>query len=335
MDDISRPQSNDPIPPAPPARPPTPSPASPVPGGSTPVPITTTPPPAPPAPASGPVSSWNGAPEPQPPRKRRLWLWMLLTLILAAALGGAGWYFFGQAKPAPAPEPSLGLQTAGTLTVGTALGELPWGAYNKETGKPEGGEVELAALISEKMGLKLQFVNKGFDDLIPELVAQKFDVIVAGMSITDERKGEIDFTDPYYTAGQVITVKATNTTIRSKDDLGGKIVGTLAGTTSETYAKSLTGPAAPKEVRSYDEAGKYYVELSAGKIDAVIYDSVAGSWYSKQNPDFKVVGGRLTSEGYGIGVRKGDTELMRSLNAAIIEAKADPKYQTIVKKWYE
>ena len=278
---------------------------------------------------------------PEPPHHFHLpWLPALIGVGLLV-LGFLGGYFFGKSQGGKENEVAKAasddswdkVKQAGTLVLGTTY-ELPWIAVNKETGKIEGAEAEFAAILGEKLGVKIQFTEKVFDDLIPELKAKKFDAIMAGISITDERKQEIDFADPYYTAGQQIIVKSANKTITGANALAGKKVGVNAGTTSETYVRGL-GLTPAIDVRTYDEPGKYYTDLAAGVIDAVVYDNVSVSWYAKQNTGYKIVGEKLTQEGYGIGVRKADESLRAEINKAIAELKADSRYATIVKTWYE
>ncbi len=230
------------------------------------------------------------------------------------------------------PDQSLArVYQAGVLKVGTSLEELPWGALDKKTGKGLGAEVEIAELLGKTLGLKIELVNKGFDFLIPELLNQKFDVIIAGLSITLERQEKIEFSDPYFTTGQAVAVKSNNRDIETLADLKGKTVGTLSGTTSFDFAKQIPGI---KEVRVYDEPGKYFSDTVNGAIDATVYDLPAVFWYTQNNSRLKIAIRELTSEKYGMGLRKEDVSLKFAINQAITKMKGNSEFQKIITRWY-
>ena len=216
------------------------------------------------------------------------------------------------------------------LRVGSALEELPWGKVDPKTGKEIGAEVEIAKLVADKLSVKLVLVNKGFDYLLPDLLNKQYDVVIAGMSITNERKKLVNFTGPYLTTGLSIIVRKDNQSIKSVSDLEGKKVGTLSGTTSHEFLQTLKNV----DVRAYDDPGKYITETINGNIDATVYDATAANNYLKENPSLKVTGDLLKKEQYGMAVRKGDVMLLNELNLIISEIKDSDEFKKIIQEWY-
>lgn len=253
-------------------------------------------------------------------------------MVVVWSLSSAG----PEVKPStPQTESSLTrIQRAGVLQVGNDISLLPWGEIDERTGLPIGGEIELARLIGQKMGLEVEFVNRSWDYILEDLINRRFDAIIAGMSITEERKKRVAFSDSYLTVGQVLTVRQ-DSGIQSIADLNGKIIGVQAATTSEAYARNIPGVA---EVKTYasGETDLLYPEVTAGQVDAVIYDSVASYWYVRNHPEdnLQVLPQLLTTENYGVALRQEDTELRQAINQAIQEARVDPAYQQIIGRWY-
>lgn len=220
---------------------------------------------------------------------------------------------------------------SGVIRMGSALEELPWGAIDPQTGEKIGGEVEIANLIAKEIGIKVEIVNRGFDLLIPELLSKKFDAIIAGISVTEERKTLINFSNPYFKTGQVIVVREDDSEIKEVGDLKEKIVGVLSGTTSHDFANTVNGV---KEVRVYDNPGQYFEDTKNGIIDATIYDQPAAFWYVKNNKGLKIVGNILTREFYALGIRKEDEDLRNKIDEAIGKIIKTPEYKKIVSQWY-
>ncbi len=264
----------------------------------------------------------------------------LLIILLVVVLLGGGLYYYRSIsnKETPTPQDVTSVTdsslsrvlNSGELRIGSALEELPWGDIDKNTGKEIGGEVEIANLLAKYVGVKLVLVNKGFDYLIPELLNKQYDLVIAGMSITNDRSKLVNFTVPYLTTGLAIIVKADNKTINSANDLKGKKVGTLSGTTSQTYLQSLSGV----DVRLYDDPGKYITDTLNGTIDATVYDATTANYYLKKNPGLKVVGPLLQKERYGMAVRKEDKALLAKLNQVIPEMRKSQEFKTITTSWY-
>jgi polar amino acid transport system substrate-binding protein len=159
---------------------------------------------------------------------------------------------------------------------------------------------------------------------------------MSDMVLVKGAPSQIVFSDPYLVNGQVIIVRTRDRVITNPASLKGKKVGVIAGSASETYAKTLkAGATAPATVQLYDSQAKYYTDLKAGTINAVITDSISGSWYLKHNTGFKIVGSQLTQENIVVGIRKNNTALTTAINRAIVSLKADPGYPTILNRWYQ
>lgn len=156
------------------------------------------------------------------------------------------------------------------------------------------------------------------------------DVVVATMTITEQRKRQIDFTDVYFLAGQSLLVKK-GSGIQSIHDLKGKRVSTAKGATSGKNIKKLVPEVKVEEYENYADA---LTALKSGKVDAITTDDSILFGMERQNPDLEVVGGQFTKEPYGMGIRKDQQELKNELNKFIAEIKQNGKYDEIYRKWF-
>jgi polar amino acid transport system substrate-binding protein len=165
------------------------------------------------------------------------------------------------------------------------------------------------------------------------LKSKKFDVIWSGMSITEERKKEINFSMPYIGSAQVIIVKSDNKTINGREDLAGKVVGTQLGSTGEEAAKrELKGL---KELKTFDVFTEAINDLNIGRLDAVIIDDVTANYYLKTKPGaFRIVDDVLSYEPMGIGVRKEDVTLLEAINKELKAMIEDGTYAKISERWF-
>lgn len=223
------------------------------------------------------------------------------------------------------------IRNEGVLKVGTALDGLPWGQFDKETGKPIGAEVEIANLIGRILGVKIEFVNRRFDLLITELLNRKFDVIIGGMSVNPERLVKINFTDPYFLPATTVAIRQQEKDITQPGDLRGKVIGAPAKTTAAELARTIEGV---KEVRLYEEPTKYFTDTLNGTLDALLSDQPTVHWYVKNNPELKIAFSVRSNEGYGIGLRKEDLQLRDRLNLIIEKIKKSDEFEEIISRWY-
>ncbi|GGL19849.1 glutamine ABC transporter substrate-binding protein GlnH [Planomonospora parontospora subsp. antibiotica] len=225
------------------------------------------------------------------------------------------------------------LVTPGKLTTCTSLPYPPF--QYKEGDKVVGFDVEIVDLAAKKLGVTQEIVDIKFDSIKSgaALNAGKCDVAAAGMTITEERKANLDFSDPYF--DEVIAFlspkgKKVNTIEEVK--AGNLRFGVQAATTSLDYAKSKGFD--PKQ---FDDAGKQIAALQAGQVDVVLQDlPVINDWLKKPEiaEKFELGGVIETGAQYGVAAKKGSTELVKALNDAISAAKADGSYDTIYEKWF-
>ncbi len=245
---------------------------------------------------------------------------MALSLVLAACSGGAA--------ETPQPEEAPAKMT---ITVGTDATWPPFEYVDETTKEIVGFDIDLMNAIAEKAGIEVEFVNVAWDSLLAGMAQCQYDAAISAMTITEERKKNFAFTDPYFAAGQVVTV-AIDSDIQSKDDLAGKVVGVQLGTTGEEAAKKIEGA----EVKNYDEVSQAFLDLMNGQIDAVIADNPLALGYVGQNPDkIKIVGEPFTDEYYGIAVCKTNTELLNKLNQALAEVQAEGIIEELSAQWLE
>lgn len=213
--------------------------------------------------------------------------------------------------------------------------------YKNAQGELVGFNVDFANAVCEEIQRKCVFVEQVWDAMIPGLQSRRYDVIISDMSITDERKRVIDFSNRYYKTPSTIVVKKSQE-YTNQDSLKGLTLGVLKGSTQERYAN---GELAPKGVKvvPYEAQDQVYLDINAGRLDGTVADKVevTGGFLSKPDgQDYKAVGPDLLDskyfgEGMGIALRKGQDELKGQLNGAINNLRANGKYDTIAKKYFD
>jgi polar amino acid transport system substrate-binding protein len=264
----------------------------------------------------------------------------VLSVLLAFALVMGLFAMVGCAAQEPAPTtppaseepaaPTYTLVEPGTLIAGSDTSFPPFESMNGDVA--EGFDVDLLAAIAKQMGLTSKFQPEGFDTLIPTLVAGgKFDVIASGMTITDERKQEIDFSDPYIDSNQSIAMK-TGAEFTDESSLAGKKIGAQAGTTGLDWAKENIKDAKIVEFKTATDA---LAALQAGNVDAVVNDlPVTAALVKDESKGLSIVKEIPTGEQYGFGISKSNPELLKAFNEAMAAVKASGEYDTIYEKWF-
>jgi len=215
------------------------------------------------------------------------------------------------------------------LTVGTDATFPPMEFV--DNGKRTGFDIELVEAIGKTMGRKIEWVDIDFKGLVPGLISKRFDMAVSAIYITDDRKKVVDFTAPYYAGGLVAMVKDGNTTIKKPADLNGKKVSVQVGTKSVSYLKDTFPQVQLVEVEKNQEM---FNLVDIGRSDAAVTGKPAAYQYVRTRPGLKVLEEQLTTEEYGMAIRKDTPELTKAVNAAIDKLKADGTYAQIVKKWF-
>lgn len=221
-------------------------------------------------------------------------------------------------------------QAQTVLTVGTDATFPPMEFV--ENGKRTGFDIELVEAVGKAMGRKVEWVDIDFKGLIPGLISKRFDMAVSAIYITDERRKVVDFTAPYYAGGLVAMVKDGNTAIRSPADLNGKKVSVQVGTKSVSFVKEKYPQVQLMEVEKNQEM---FNLVDIGRSDAAVTGKPAAYQYTRTRPGLKVLDEQLTTEDYGMAIRKDSPELTKAVNAAIEKLKADGTYAAIVKKWFK
>ncbi|MBE6065874.1 ABC transporter substrate-binding protein [Clostridium cochlearium] len=195
-----------------------------------------------------------------------------------------------------------------------------------------GFDVDLGEEIAKKLGVKLEIITNDWSGIILSLKSKKYDMILSTMSITDERKKEINFSEPYIVGGQKLVVKEDEKDIKTVEDLKGKIIGCQMGTTGEVSASKIEGI---KELKKYDGVTQAFNDLAVGRINAVIADGQVGGYYlKKRGGDLVLLDVKLTSEPVGIGFRKEDTTLRDEVQKALDELKKEGTLSKLSEKWF-
>ncbi|MBN1303082.1 MAG: basic amino acid ABC transporter substrate-binding protein [Anaerolineales bacterium] len=206
----------------------------------------------------------------------------------------------------------------------------PFESVDETTKEIVGFDIDLMNAIAEEAGIEVEYVNVAWDSLLAGMAQCQYDAAISAMTITEERRENFAFTDGYFAAGQVVTVKSDNTDIMSKDDLGGKTVGVQLGTTGDIEAQKIEGAV----VKNYDDISLAFQDLLNGQIDAVIADNPLAIEYVGVNEDsLKIVGEAFTDEAYGIAVCKEDTELLKKLNDGLDKVEANGTIDSLKDKW--
>lgn len=253
----------------------------------------------------------------------------LAALLAAAALVAAG--CGGSDEPDDNAEPGgIQLVSEGKLTNCTGLPYKPF--EFDDGGTVVGFDVDLVDLLAKELGVEQEVIDTPFEGIQTgaDLNSGKCDVAAAGMTITDTRKQNLDFSDPYFDATQALAVKK-GSGVTDLGSLSGKKLGVQNGTTGQEYA---TENAQGAEVSVFEDLGLLLQALEAGQVDAAMNDNGVLYDWVKEKSDFEVATEFDTGEQYGIGVRKGNTELLTKLNEVLANAKSSGEYDRIYEKWF-
>ena len=232
------------------------------------------------------------------------------------------------AASAPAPAP------AKVYVVGTDAAYAPFESQN-EKGEIVGFDVEVVQAVAKKAGIEVKFVNTPWEGIFNALGQGDRDMVVSAVTITDERKGTMDFSDPYFDAQQLIAVK-DNSKVAKFADLKKLKVGVQTGTTGDEAVTKLMGKTS-NNIKRFESTPLALKELEAGGVDAVVADNGVIIHYVANNPGgkFKTVADKeFVPEQYGIALKKGNSELRGKLNKGLAEIKADGSYDAIYSKYF-
>ena len=225
------------------------------------------------------------------------------------------------------------------VKIGTEGAYPPFNSIDAE-GKLVGFDIDIANALCAAANFECEFVIQDWDGIIPGLIAKKYDAIIASMSITEQRKEVVDFTEKYYnTPAKFIAPKGSGFDI-SPEGLAGKAVGVQRATIHENF---LRGEFPEVEIRAYATQDEANADLVSGRVDLVMADSVAlleGFLKTEAGQDFEFVGPdysdpKYHGEGAGIAIRKGEDDLRAAFNEAIDQIRSDGTYQAIAEKYFE
>ena len=220
------------------------------------------------------------------------------------------------------------------LTMATEATFPPYEYYDGDA--IVGIDVEVAQAIAEKLGMELEVTDIAFDSIIPGIQTGKYDMGMAGMTVTDERKEQVNFSDSYATGVQVVIVK-DDSPITSVDDLfadgASTVVGTQAGTTGFIYATSDIEDAGLGTVKSFGKTTDAVEALKNGQVDCVILDNEPAKALVAANEGLHILDTEYAVEDYAIAIAKENTDLLEKVNKALSELTADGTLQSIVDKY--
>lgn len=215
----------------------------------------------------------------------------------------------------------------GTLVMVTNATFPPYEYY--EGDKVVGIDPEIAQAIADKLGMTLEINDMDFDPAISAVQSKQADIAMQGMTVTDERKEKINFSDSYATGVQVVIVKA-DSAIKSVEDLSGKLIGVQQGTTGDTYCTDDYGA---DNVQKFTSGPVAVEALKNGQVDCVVIDNEPAKNYVASNEGLKILDTEYVVEDYAIGINKDNTELLEKVNGALKELKEDGTIQKILDKY--
>lgn len=200
-----------------------------------------------------------------------------------------------------------------------------------DNGQIAGLDYDIMNEAAKLAGLNVEFTHMQFNGLLPALQAKKIDAIIASMTITEERKQFVNFSEPYYVSSQVMLVHKDDDTIKTFDDLKGKNIGVVIGTTGDTIMSEKTDINNEK----FDTGAAAVLALKEKKISAVVFDKEPCKNFIKYNDDIKLVESDAVEENYAIAVRKEDTALLEKINAGLSQIMTNGTYEKLIEKNFQ
>jgi ABC-type amino acid transport substrate-binding protein len=264
-------------------------------------------------------------------RRSRIWSVVALLALVSvlAACGGT--------TPASGGDGSLDrVKKAGHLVVAFDATYPPMEFIDADGKTVIGFDVDLAGAVAKKLGVELKVENVDWNGIIAGLTTGKrYDVIMSSMNITEERQKQVNFVE-YVRMSQVF-VSRKGGAVKTEQDLAGKVVAVQAETTSHEWVDQIKKDKVKdiKEIRSFPGATDTFAEVKNQRADVIIIDEPVGLYYAKLDAaTFEVTGQALEPEAVGAAIRKEDAELMKAIEQAIKDLKADGTYKTISEKWF-
>lgn len=259
---------------------------------------------------------------------------LLASLALTALLAACG----KNEPPAPtaaAPEAAPAAPAAVTKIVVGLDDNFPPMGFRNEQNELVGFDIDMARAAAQRMGVEVEFKPIDWSAKEAELAGKRVDALWNGLTITEERKKSIAFTDPYMENHQIVVV-AAGSSIATKADLAGKVVGAQEGSSAvDAIKKEEAVFNSFKELKTFGDNVAALMDLSTGRLDAVVVDEVVGRYYVAKKPElYAVLEDHFGTEEYGVGLRLDDTELLAKLQEAINSMKQDGSAARIAEQWF-
>lgn len=221
-------------------------------------------------------------------------------------------------------------QKMAKIRVATDATYPPFEYIDEQTNRFMGFDIDLITAIAEKENLEIELIDVRFEPLLEDMAQGKYDAAIAAISITEKRKKDMLFSDPYYVGGHVVTIRKDDISITGKDSLTGKVVGLKSGTTSAIEISEMKGVT----TKTYADYDMPFQALMNGEIDAVVSDNIFAVNYVNQNPTkLKLAGEPFTQEQYGIAVANNKPELLAKINDGLRSVKGEGLIEKLSQKW--
>jgi polar amino acid transport system substrate-binding protein len=249
---------------------------------------------------------------------------MLLVALCIFLLAGIA--FAGGSKPKE-------MKGAMHLVVATDATWPPMEYVDESSKEIIGFDIDLMRAIADAGGFSVEFKNTAWDGIFAGLAAGKYDAIISSVTITEERKKEMDFSKPYINAGQILVVSSSMKGVTKLSEMTGKTVGAQIGTTGSFEIEKVSGV----NLKTYDEIGLAFEDLVNGRIQGVVADTPVAADFALQSDTYKgklkIVGEPFTEEYYGICVPKGNTQVLDAINAGLDKVLGTSTYKKIEEQW--
>ncbi len=256
------------------------------------------------------------------------------SLLIVALLAGVLLYGCGKKEEAPTAKPVAAPAPVAAIVVGLDDNFPPMG-FRDEKNALVGFDIDLATEAGKRLGVEVKFKPIDWNAKEAELNGKRVDVLWNGLTITEARKANILFTTPYLENRQIIVV-IDKSSFKTKADLKGKVVGVQDGSSAiEAVQKDAATAKSIKELKKFADNVTALMDLSAGRLDALVVDEVVGRYYTAKKPgEYRVLDENFGTEDYGVGTRKDDTDLMAKIQKAMDDMKKDGSAATISTKWF-
>lgn len=268
-------------------------------------------------------------------KKKRFTFMMMLLVVLTMVVTACSTKSQSDDKKEEKTDLLQDIKEGGTIKIGLMGTYQPYNFLN-ENKEMDGYDADVAKELAKRMGVEVEFVAQEFSGMIAGLQTEKFDAVISQMTITDERKEQMDFTEPYIKNNVKVIVQEDNTSITSKEDFVGKEIGVGLGTNDETYLRTVLIPEVGEfNIRTYDDVITTLKDLDAGRIDATINNLYAIKPVIEKNGyKIKAVGDAIKSDFAGVAIRKGNETLLKELDKHLAEMKEDGTLSEIHVKWF-